>query len=101
MTTESTFGYVLIATGEYSNRVSTPFRVLKPFTFADALAKYKAAWTKTGWREEPDPDGFVAWLALNRYIEDTDQIFGVHVGSYSRAEVDPAVGSIVFKPPAD
>lgn len=87
MTTTPTH-IVMIATGEYSDHCTTPYRVLKPFTFAEAAEKFKAQFVPEPPRQYGQrPSQFEAWLASNGYIEDM-AVHEVHIGSYGQLAFD-------------
>jgi hypothetical protein len=95
----NTSGYVLIATGEYSDYCTTPYRVLRPFTFMEAAELFKQEWKpENGWKSRPSPDDFVAWLAARGYIEDAPELLEIHVGSYNDLEITSDLGRVELQP---
>jgi len=79
---------VMIATGEYSDYATTPYKVLRPFTFAEAFKECVAQFKPDKWQDDdasPRPEQFESWLVTQGYIEQLDA-YEVHVGSYGKAE---------------
>jgi hypothetical protein len=91
-------GIVLIATGEYSDYCTSPFRVMKPFTFKEAAQKFEVEFVPEYEWERANPDAFVGWLNKNGYIADIPEIEEYHVGCYGRLDVSGALADVVFEP---
>lgn len=87
---------VMIATGEYSDYSTTPYRVLKPFTFREAHALFIAN-VPNNWYGCHEPDKFVGWLAENGYIEDF-LCHEMHIGSYGEVDIECEMADVLFKP---
>lgn len=80
---------LVIETGEYSDRTTRdPIRLLVSATKQELADAYRAEWSKDtdggGWRDEPDGDGFFAWLVRSGRAEDVANVHTWHVGSYGR-----------------
>lgn len=100
MSTNSS-GYVLIASGCYSDYQTTAYRVLKPFSFEAAAQEYRAQFVsgkEAPYDIEPSPDGFVAWLNRAGYVEDASEIQEVHVGQYGELDLSGELLSTIFTP---
>lgn len=97
---KSESGYILIATGEYSDYALTAYRVLKPFTLLEAYKQFEPTWVKPAYhyRNDPGQDDFIAWLNKEGYIQDADDLLEVHVGCYGDLEIDEAQANILFCP---
>ena len=88
---------VMIATGEYSDFCTTPYRVLKPFTFREAEVLFRGHCKKSNKPERLGPGRFEGWLASNGYIEDYP-CHEVHIGSYGELRVQGDVADVLFEP---
>lgn len=92
---------LILASGEYCDyNWNGPYRPLRQFTMAEALAAFKAQW-KPGneWSVEPSPDEFSGWLCSEGWIEEVERD-EVHVGCYGRIELSEHALSLTFAPPA-
>lgn len=78
---------LVIETGEYSDR-STFARLIVSSTKQELADAYRAEWVKEpdGWRDAPDPDGFLSWLIKTNKAEAVDNVHTWHVGSYGQFE---------------
>lgn len=95
---------VMLATGEYSNYATTPYKVMKPFTMQGAFAEFSASFDpKAKGRDfwcrdnDPAPEEFQAWLVTAGYLEELN-VHEVHIGSYARAEFKRNYDSILTVP---
>jgi hypothetical protein len=87
---------IVFETGEYSDRSWIgPLRALKPFKQSEVAAAYVASCPPRGdediwdWQERggPTPDGFLAWLTRQGYVEDIEpRPVCWHIGSYGEFE---------------
>lgn len=92
----SDFGYVLIASGEYSDYRNRLFKVEKEFSFDVVLEEFKL---KQNNLNDLDESNFIGWLNKEGYISDADIAIEVHVGSYGELEINYGDGcDILFKP---
>lgn len=91
------FGYVIIATGEYSDYANRLFKVLKPFTFSEQTSKLSKSVRNS-------PDTLIAALSSEGFIEDSDKAIEVNIGvdgKYSDIEISEELGKILFEPSPD
>lgn len=98
----NTLGYVIVSLGEYGSYQFAPYRVLKPFRFAEKRDEYCAQWVKdpdNPLRTHPTPDGFVPWLVREGYIEDVSaDMQEVHLGDTAQFNMDYNLSYAVFCP---
>lgn len=88
---------VMIATGEYSDYCTTPYKVLKPFTFREAHALYLSLVPFDRDHAYHDADSFVGWLNEHGYIEDFP-CHEMHLGSYGELSIEGDMADILFEP---
>lgn len=95
---EDTNSIVMIATGEYSDYCTTPYKVTKPFTFRELAAQFISTTPTDKWGAHR-PCEFVGWLAQHGYIEDYP-CHEMNVGSYGELSVDGDMADVLFAPEA-
>lgn len=84
---------LVIETGEYSSYTfHGPFRVVRDFDQAEAVAAHRAQHrpTEDDVYDHPTPETFLGWLNKEGMIEPIDGVVSWHVGSYG--ELDPEIG---------
>ena len=82
--------FLVIETGEYSDRCSCePVRVVRDFVKGDVAKLFVKTFKPEYQGNKPSPDDFLPWLVKERYVEDVEDVEGVHnwhVGSYGNFE---------------
>lgn len=69
--------------GEYSDKWTTgPFEVINTFDQKEVADAFRAQFKPEDEWDEPDENGFIAWLTLGNYICDVPQSYRWYVGSY-------------------
>lgn len=83
--------YIIFEGGEYSDFDYTVHKVLKPFTLADIISVVTECNKLTGKKRygaedfTPDDEQVIAFLNEHGYIEDTEDIPAIHLGSYNQS----------------
>lgn len=90
--------YVLLGEGDYSDRRAALFKVLKPFTLAEALAEFDTRpVVKDEYGHYNRLENFKAFLCKEGYLEDAE-VNEVHVGSFGEIEISSEESQIQFNP---
>lgn len=79
---------MILSNGEYSDySFSGPFRCVKNFEFPPTARAHADSFEQNEYDNQPDPSSFIAWLALNGYIEDV-ACTEIYLGSYGPLSID-------------
>lgn len=87
---------VMIATEEYSDYCTTPYKVLKPFTFREAHALFLSL-QPAGRDCYGDLYNFTDWLRQQGYIQH-HSYYEMHIGSYGELKIEGQIADVLFEP---